>query len=173
MAYTIDPAGFPPRHAVLMGPNGTEMGVAIISQTPTTSASPDYAAGEVIGGKLTFAGAALAAGGASLLQAVTVNSKVANTAAMDLVLFNDNPTNSTFTDNDALAVNALDFPAVIGVVHITDWTSLGTQATGQAKNEALPMTLVGTALYGVLVARGAVNLGTTSDITVTVRTIRQ
>lgn len=150
----------------------TVANVGVSSQTPTTSASPDYASGEVIGSKLTFANAVLAAGETALLQAVTVNCKVANTSALDLILFNADPSASTFTDNAALDVNVDDLGKVIGVVHITDWTSLGTPATGQAKNEALPFSLAGTALYGVLVARGAVNLAGTSDITVSVRLVR-
>jgi hypothetical protein len=171
MPYTIDPAGFPPRHAVLMGPNGTEVGVAVINDVPTTAAGA-YIAGDVIGTKLTFASAILANGGASIVQAVTINSKVALTAAVDLVLFNSNPA-STFTDNQALSLDAADFDKVVGVVHITDWTNLGTPSVAQAHNLALPFTSDSTNLRGVLVARAGLSLSSASDLKVSVRLFRQ
>ena len=150
----------------------TVSNVVEVSQTPVVSASPDYSTGDVIGAKLTFAGAVLEAGGSALFQAVTIGCKVANTAAMDLILFNADPSASTFTDNAALDINAADQAKWINTIHITDWTSGGTPSLGLAKNDAFPFSLAGTALYGVLVARGTVNLASTSDITVSVRLVR-
>ena len=154
---------------VALGAGGN---VIVISQSPTVSASPAYSTGDVIGTKLTFDAAVLAAGGSGLVQAVQINCKSAQTGAVDLVLFNADPSASTFTDNAALAVNAADFNKVIGVVHVTDWTNLGTPSVAQAGNIALPFTLASTALYGVLVARSTPTLGSTSDLTIGLRVIR-
>jgi hypothetical protein len=147
----------------------TVLDVAVASQTPTVTAGA-YATGEVVGSKLTFADATLS--GKTILQAVGINCKSAQTAAFDLILFNDDPSASTFTDNEVIAVHASDQSKVCGVVHITDWTNLGTPSYAQAKNEAYPISLTGTALYGVLVTRGTPTLASTSDITVTVRLLR-
>ncbi len=148
--------------------------VGVLSQTPVVSASPDYSTGDCIGSLLTFQPVVLAAGHDGTIQSVTVNCKVANTAAMDLMLFNANPSASTFTDNSAPAVHANDLAKVIGVVNITKWTSVGSnsQSMGEANNLAFPVELATTAAYGVLVARGTVNLASTSDITVTLRAYR-
>jgi hypothetical protein len=173
MAFSNDPGEYPPRHAVLMGPNGTKIGIAIQSQSPTVSTSPAYTSGDVIGGKLTFSSAVPAAGGAALMQAVTINCKSAQTGAMDLILFNADPTATTFTDNAALAVNAADQSKVIGVVKISDWTNLGTPSVAQANNLALPLVLPTTSLFGVLVARSAPTLVSTSDLTIVTRIIQQ
>lgn len=148
--------------------------IGVISQTPTVSASPDYSSGDVIGALLTFRPVVLANGHDATIQAVTVQCKVVNTAAMDLILFNDNPSASTFTDNSAPTIDVTDMAKVIGVVNITKWTSLGSnsQSIGEANSLTFPVELATTALYGVLIARGTVNLGSTSDITVTLRAYR-
>jgi len=154
---------------VALGAGGN---VIAIAQSPTVSASPAYSTGDVIGTKLTFAASVLAAGGSGLVQSVNIDCKSAQTGAMDLVLFNADPAASTFTDNAALAVNAADFDKVVGVVHITDWTNLGTPSFAQAQNLALPFTLAATSLFGVLVARSTPTLGSTSDLTISVNVIR-
>jgi len=148
--------------------------VGVLSQTPVVSASPDYSTGDCIGSLLTFQPVVLASGHDATIQAVTVQCKVANTSAMDLILFNANPAESTFTDNSAPAVHANDLAKVIGVINITKWTSMGSnsQSMGEATNLAFPVELATTAAYGVLVARGTVNLASTSDITVTLRAYR-
>ncbi len=148
--------------------------VGVLSQTPAVSASPDYSTGDCVGSLLTFQPVVLAANHDATIQAVTVQCKVANTVAMDLILFNANPAESTFTDNSAPAVHANDLAKVIGVINITKWTSMGSnsQSMGEATNLAFPVELATTAAYGVLVARGTVNLASTSDITVTLRAYR-
>jgi hypothetical protein len=152
--------------------------VGVLSQTPTVSASPDHSTGDCIGSLLTFQPVVLAAGHDATIQAVTVQCKVANTSAMDLILFNANPaatvTASGLTDNTAPTSHVDDLAKVIGVINITKWTSLGngSQAIGEANNLAFPVELATTAMYGVLVARGTVNLASASDITVMLRAFR-
>ena len=148
----------------------TVIDVAVVSQTPAVN-TVAYATGDVVGSLLTFEGAALS--GKTLIQAVGLNIKSVQTAAFDLVLFNANPSASTFTNNEAFAVHTDDKEKVCGVIHITDLTNLGSNFSyGQAKNEAYPISLVGTALYGVLVSRGTPTLLSTSDVTITVRLLR-
>lgn len=152
--------------------------VGVLSQTPVVSASPDYSTGDCIGSLLTFQPVVLASGHDATIQAVTVQCKVANTSAMDLILFNANPaatvTASGLTDNAAPTIHVDDLDKVIGVINITKWTSMGSnsQSMGEATNLAFPVELATTAAYGVLVARGTVNLASTSDITVTLRAYR-
>lgn len=140
----------------------------------TVTAGSAYASGNAVGGLMTLAGAARALGtyaGApatsGLLQSVFVNSKSLQTTQMDLVLFNANPTTTTCTDKTAIAVSAADFDKVRGVVHITDWTSLGTPSIGQALNLAMPYALINiTTMFACLVTRATPTFTAATDISV-------
>jgi hypothetical protein len=100
-----------------------------------------------------------------VIQNVDVEVASTQTAPMDLVLFNDNPTATTFTDKAALAVNAADYRKVIGVIHLTDSTSLGTPTCYQALGLGLAYKLpAGTTMYGCLVTRGAPTFAAATDI---------
>ncbi len=150
-------------------------GVRVVSVTPTVEAGA-YAAGDVIGGKMTFANAVRtsngAAGGTGLIQSITVATKATTTSAqIDVLLFNADPSASTFTENGAIAVNATDMANLIGVVHVTDWTSCGTPSVGFGGSLAIPFSLAGTSLYAVMVTRGAITPASTSDLIVTVRVV--
>ncbi|WP_084581779.1 hypothetical protein [Sphingomonas azotifigens] len=135
-------------------------------------ATTAYAAGNVVGSLLTFTGAARAAAGSGLIQAASVLSKSVQTAALDLLIFSANPSASTFTDKATVAINAADLDKLVGVIHLTDWSALGTASIAQAIGGGLPFKLAaGTSLYGVLVARAAMTLASTSDLTPSLRII--
>jgi hypothetical protein len=153
-----------------IGKNGGD--VLVTSVTPVVSTTA-YATGDVIGSKLTLANAARIAGGAGIIQSVTLHCKSAQTGAVDLLLFAADPSASTFTDNGALAVNAADFDKLIGVVHITDWTSLGAAISiAQAQAIGMPFDLpAGTSLYAVMVARSTPTLASTSDLKLVVNVL--
>jgi len=146
---------------------------AVATATPTVSTTA-YASGDVIGAKLTFANIGRVAAGTGLIQDVTILCKSAQTFACDLVLFKADPTNSTFTDNAALAVHASDLPNVIGAIPISTWTNLGTPSIAQASQLARAYALASgvTSMFGVLVSRGTPNLASTSDITVVVKALQ-
>jgi hypothetical protein len=139
---------------------------AVVTAAPTVQAAA-YASSNVIGGLLTLAGMARLSGGTGLLHMVSLFTKVANPPAIDVILFNSNPTASTFTDKAALTVAAADFDKIAGVAHVSDWTSLGASVSfGQATSLAIPFQLQAgqTTAYAALVARGAITFGSTGDI---------
>ena len=133
-----------------------------------------YAAGDVVGSRITFAGAARAIDKTGLLQQVSVFCKSPQTASLDLLLFHTDPTASTFTDNAALALAVADFDKLVGVVHLGDWTNLGTPSLCQADNLAKPFApAAGSAdLYGVLVTRSVMTLASTSDVKVSAKILQ-
>lgn len=145
----------------------------VASATPTITASSAYATGNVIGSKMTFAGLGRIAGGTGLFQMASIHSKSAQTFACDLVLFHTDPAASTFTDKTALAVNAADFDKVLGVVHINDWTNLGTPSFAEATQLAMAYKVSAgqTDVYGVLVARSTPTFGSTSDLKVIAKSL--
>ena len=79
----------------------------------------------VVGGLISLAGATRVNAGSGLVQTVNVNVKTALTAHYDVLFFDTNPVNSTFTDNYALDVNAADLPYLCGVAHCTDLIAVG------------------------------------------------
>lgn len=151
------------------GPGSAYNAALSVTATPTVSVSPAYSIGDAIGGLMTFTGMARAAVGSGLLQNASLACKSAQTAAIDLVLFSANPTGSTITDNAPYSLAVADLPKVLTVVHLTDWTSQGTPSFAQGGQLATiyALTLGQTSVYGVLVARAALTLASTSDISVT------
>lgn len=128
-----------------------------------------YAAGQSIGGLLKFNYAAPVSGGAAIVQGVAVTFASGVVPPMDLVLFSGAPAGGTITDRTAVVIAPADLGKVIGVLHITDATLLGAASPSvmQATTQVMPFDLPsGTSLYGVLIARGAVTLGSTTDVIV-------
>lgn len=136
-----------------------------LTAAPTVT-SGAYTTGQVVGGLISLSGAARVNSGGGLVQTVAVTVKTALTAAFDVLFFDTNPTNSTFTDNSALALNVADLPFLCGVAHCTDLVSGGTPQILQAANCSLPFKLsaAATTLYAVIVMRGAETLASTSAI---------
>jgi hypothetical protein len=147
---------------------------AQIQVVPTVTAAA-YAAGNCIGGLLTFAAAARLAAGSGMIQAATCTFVSGVIPSLDLVLFNATPSGGTITDKTALAVATADLAKVIGVVHLTDNALLGatTPSVVQGETAALPFKLAsGQAIYGALVTRTAITLTSTSDATVTLSVLQ-
>jgi hypothetical protein len=155
-------------------PVGARTGRVIV--TPTVSATPDYADGDVIGGKITLDGIGRVSDGTGVITSVLVTCDVDIAAGnvMDLLIFSTDPSNSTFTDNSALAVNVADLHFLIDVIPLTVRTDLGTPAALSSGPVNIPFKCVsGTDdLYAVLVNRSvALNLGGTSDINLIVNAL--
>lgn len=139
--------------------------VLTVFAIPTVSTTA-YVSGDVIGSKMSFANMVRLAGGAGLLALATLACKSAQTSAVDLLLFGSDPS-TTFVDNAPLALAAADYDKLIGVLHITDWTNLGTPSFAQVSAN-LPFDLAaGTTIYGVLVARASMTLASVNDLKIT------
>lgn len=144
-----------------------------IQLIPTVSAT-SYASGNIVGGLLTFTGSArsnypFAAG---LIQSATATFRSGVTPALDLIVFSSMPA-GTYTDNTALAVPVGDLADVVGVIHLTDATVLGSTSIMQSQQQAMPFVCVGsTTLYGVVVMRATATLASTSDMTLTVQILQ-
>lgn len=141
-------------------------GPHLITVTPTVSASPDYADGESIGGLISLRTPALSR--PWFLNYVSIASKVDLSVQIDLIVFNDNPAFTTFTDNAALTLNAFDYAKIQDVVEFAgdEWIDLGTPEVQSERNLNIPIFPTASIAYFALLARGAINLGSTSDLTV-------
>jgi len=168
-------------HVGEVGSNQIAVQVAL-----TGSTSPAYSSGDAIGGLMTIANAARVSGslGASgtggILQNIAINSKSVQSAAMEVWIFNANPSGSTCTDNAAFVLATADFDKVIGVAAVpstaannSGWFSGGTGSVGQANNQAMAYDLSSaTSLFACLVVRGTPTLAATTDISVKFNLLR-
>lgn len=154
--------------------NGPQTRCTTVSPTVTAGA---YTSGQDMGGLLTFTNALRSSSRAGLVTAVNVVDLAAQTADLELVLFNDNPSGSTFTDNATLTIAAADIPKIAAVVSLStssrfSWGSLrGVKYLGSLSLPVQGGQSTGTSsptLYGALVSRGTPTQASTSDIKVTV-----
>ncbi len=139
-----------------------------ISKTPVVEATPDYADGDVIGGKMTLGAAARAGGDGGAIRSAAVYSKVdiAANIPIRVILFNADPSASTFTENSAPTIHADDLSKIIGVLDLSLRLDLGTPVVLFADNPSVPFSLpVSSDLYAVAIAGGVINLGGASDLT--------
>jgi len=150
---------------------------SFVSVTPTVDTSA-YATGELIGGKLTFTPAVRTNVGTGYVISVTMSDLASQAVDFELVLFNANPTATTFTDQAAFDIADADLTKVVAVIPLT---SSGTNhayadnSVHYSGNLALPVRgynasgtpTVTNTIYGALVARGAPTFATSGDVTIT------
>lgn len=131
-----------------------------------------YAPGDLVGAKLKFSAAARNARASGLMQSIILTSASPQTATFDVVLFNGDPSGTTFTDNGAFSVATADLDKIIGVAHCTDITAVGG-SVAQALNLALPFSLpAGVDIYAAIVVRGAATFTGVGDLKASMRVLQ-
>lgn len=98
----------------------------MIDVAPTVTAGA-YTAADCFGGKQTLTSAARASGGGGRIVAVSMFDEGANILASDIevIFFDSDPSASTLTDNDALAVADADGPKILGSVILSNRRDTG------------------------------------------------
>ncbi|MFN3652601.1 MAG: hypothetical protein ACK47B_23740 [Armatimonadota bacterium] len=134
-----------------------------------------YAAGDVIGGKLSLADVVRADAGTGILQGIVLTDKADQKAAVDIAFFDADPTGSTLTDNQPVSVVAADIGKLLGVVSIqaSDYVDLGPTAVAVKAAIALPFKLsAARILYAVVIARGTPTYASASDLKLRVQVLQ-
>lgn len=137
--------------------------------TLATEATPDYSAGDLCGGKLEFIGRT--PGGGHYLKSLLLKSKDSFSGVdAKLYFFNDDPSETTFTENDAFSLHADDRSKLIEVVTISasDWVD-ATSRTGLyllRKTLDVPLVLAqgSRIIYAALVPENTLNLSAADSI---------
>lgn len=140
-----------------------------VHNVPVVEATPDYATGDLIGGKQEFADAVEEIKGAGAIRGLTITSAVALSTQIDCIFFDADPVNTTFTENSAFALHANDLDKVIGAVKVDTFFAFSANAMGVPSfgEMCIPFNLTaGTSLWVAMVARGAINLASASDLQV-------
>lgn len=140
-----------------------------VEVTPTVDTAGAYAAGDCIGGKLTFSSAANRSGGGGVIRSVIVTDLADQKADIDLLLFDSDPSNGTYTDQAAVDVDDADIVKVIGQISVAtaNYKSFADSAAAALAGVDAAFQLSGSAnLYGLLVCRGTPTYVSTSDLTI-------
>lgn len=127
------------------------------SATPVVDTAA-YASGDLIGEKLEFDLSVFRDMPGLMVQSVQIVDLDKQSAAVDLVLFESDPTGTTFTDQAALAVADADLSKVSGVAQVTTYAAFSDNSLGRANNLAIPARIEPTdgsaKLFAALVSRG-------------------
>ena len=94
----------------------------------------------------------------AILQSIIIKDLSKQSLAIDVVIFNANPTVTTMTDNSALDIADADIDKVIGVVSIVaaDYAAFNDNSVATKVGIGLPMAVTsGTKIWFCLVTRGA------------------
>lgn len=138
--------------------------------SPTVTASSAYTAGNIVGGLMTFSNCFATGLTSGVLQSIVIKSKSVQTVTFKLYIFSQQPTNTTWTDKTAPAINALDLPYLIDMfIFAAPDSGLGTMTiyTQDGLGKSIANTASGQNLWGVLVTTGTPTFTSTSDISVT------
>lgn len=139
-----------------------------LAVTQTTNASA-YEAGDAVGGKITITSAMRTSGGTGVLQSIHLIDKGNQKAAMELLIFDSDPTAATITDDTAF-VYSTDISKQIARIPIaaSDYVTLNSIATASLGGLSRIVKASGSAnLYAALVTTGTPTYISTSDIIIT------
>lgn len=142
--------------------------VRFLSASPTVDTSA-YAAGDLIGGKLSFDLSFFKGGPSLLIQSALLVDEAKQSAAIDIVLWDSNPSGTTFTDQAALDIADADVPKIVGIIPFSFYSAFADNGIGWAGNLAMPLrvdpTLASPTLYAALVSRGTPTFAAATDVT--------
>jgi hypothetical protein len=142
-------------------------GVYFVELPVTVEATPDYSSGDLVGGLLNISDIESEKKfGGGLIQSVLITDLAKQDIDKDVVFFDTNPSNTTFTENAALDIADADLVNILGVAQVTTWIDFNDNSIGQALNLAIPFS--NTALYAAIMERGTANYASTSDLTIRV-----
>lgn len=121
--------------------------------TPAISVTA-YVAGDSLGGLLDFGACARAAGSPLLISSAILIDDSQQDAPIDLVLFNAQPTNGTYTDHAIPTWNNTDGAMIRGVISFGSWTNIGSGSVCSIPNVGLSVVTSGTShLWGLMIVR--------------------
>lgn len=139
-----------------------------LAVTQVTNASA-YEAGDAVGGKITITDAMRVSGGTGFLQSIQIIDKGNQKAALELLIFDSDPTAATITDDTAFAYST-DLSKQIARISIgaADYATIDGKASVSMGGLSRTLKASGSAnLYAALVTTGTPTYTSTSDIIVT------
>jgi len=126
-----------------------------------------YASGDLIDDKITITDADNTKSVSGVIHSVVVTDLAKQSADLDLVIFDSDPSSTTFTDNGAFDVDDTDLPKIVGVAQITTHVTFNDNSVSIAHGTNIPFRVPsGVSLYGALVSRGTPTYVSATDLQV-------
>ena len=107
-----------------------------------------------------------------LIQSVVITDLAGQEADIDVMFFDGDPVNTTFTDNAAFDPDDADLENfAAGIALVDDWHSFNDSSLGQALRLAIPIVPDGDgAFFAALVSRGTPTFGA-SDLSLRIQMV--
>jgi hypothetical protein len=135
--------------------------MAIVKITGATvgADAATYSAGDLVGAKLEFTGYGGRAYDCPILSAFTVQDLSAQAADLRILLFDADPSGTTFTDDAEFDVADADLPKLVAWFKIgsTDYTSFKDNCVGTVTGLAIPLRV--STMYIAIVTEGTPTYG--------------
>ena len=136
----------------------------VLTATPVIDTAI-YASGDLIGTKMTLAGAAKLSR-VGRINSIVIADQAKQDAAIDVIFFDSNPSTTTFTDNAALDVADADTLKIIASVKIVaaDYSDFADNSVATKAVDLGFATVGGGDLYACLVSRGTPTYAAATDL---------
>ncbi len=148
-------------------PVNTRTFTTVISSTPTINAGA-YSSGQLVGGKITLANAARSGVLSGLISSVLVSDTGKQSANLDIVFFNADPSATTFTDQATFDIDDADLTKIVCVSSLTTHYTFNDNSASLLSNVSCPFLLASTSLYAAIVSRSSATFGATSAVQLSV-----
>jgi hypothetical protein len=167
----IDILGDGTQYALATSPAGSAVGtvggttVQLAPAVTVTAAA--YSAGHCVGGKLTLSNALRTAGKGAILQSLFLRDTSNQKAALELLIFNADPSASTLTDHATAVIHANDVDKIIRRISIaaSDYVTIDSKAfVDLAPGGRVLSAASGVDLYAALIAVGTPTYAATAAI---------
>ena len=140
----------------------------VVRPTITTSASPDYSAGDAVGGGVITVTGVMpqSSGGLAYLRSLTLKDTSGQAPALSFLFFRATPTGGTYTDNSALDFGSTDVGNLVGVVRIaaSDWYTVDAHSLVSLGAIDILMVSNSADLYMLIVADATWNASATTNL---------
>lgn len=151
----------------LLNGSGAKIGGNTKIVTPAiTVDTAAYAAGDSIGGKITLTDAMRVSGGTGVLAGITLVDRANQKPALEIFLFESDPSAATITDQSAFVFSTDDTKLVAKViVTADDWTTIDSKAVADLANLNRVVAASGSKnLYAAIVATGTPDFAAATDL---------
>lgn len=143
-----------------------------ITVTPTISETV-YSAGDCLGGKLSLPTSV--AGeydqyGSCYVDAIKITDKGGHATQIDVIVFADDPSNTTFADNSALSVSDSDLNKIAGGVSIlnADYINMSDNSFAYLSKIGMPVFVPSTEVFYLCLIERGTPTRAVGDLSVTV-----
>jgi hypothetical protein len=120
-----------------------------------------------VGGKRTLTGA-LTSVGTGILESIIVLDRANQKAALDIFIFDADPTAATLADKTAFVFSTDDLKVIAHVsVAASDYVTVNSKAVAHESSLGIALKASGTTLWAAVVTSGTPTYAATTDVQVT------